>query len=70
MMVYVDYLLLPATIFIISLIALSFLRKFLISLLHRITSKTETMLDDIILVSLRKPSIFWIFAISAYLSIS
>lgn len=63
-------ILLPLTIFIISVVVLFIIRRILISLFVKFTSKTETKLDDIVLLSIKKPSILWIFALSLYISIS
>ncbi|MCX8084774.1 MAG: mechanosensitive ion channel family protein [Calditerrivibrio sp.] len=63
-------LLIPILTFLISLIVLFFIRKTLISLFKKLTSKTKTELDDIVLSSLMKPSLLWIFAISINISIA
>ncbi len=51
-------------VFIISFI----IRSFLIRLLKSIARKTETKIDDIILNTLRIPSLFWILVISFHIS--
>lgn len=63
-------ILLPLATFIISALLLFILRKVLISLFVKFTSKTETKLDDIVLLAIKRPSILWIFAVSLYISIS
>jgi len=60
----------PTAIFVVSLIVLFVLRKALISLFIKFTSKTETKLDDIIIQAFKRPSVLWVIAISLHIAIS
>jgi small-conductance mechanosensitive channel len=49
--------------------ALFIIRGIIFSLLHRWARKTETRLDDIVINSIRSPSLFWCLAIGLYIGI-
>ncbi len=57
-------------IFLLSLLVLLFARRLSFKFLHRWAEKTKTGLDDIILSSIKTPSIYWIIALALYVSIS
>ncbi|MDO8425985.1 MAG: mechanosensitive ion channel family protein [Deltaproteobacteria bacterium] len=58
-----------SAVFIISSAVLLIIRKFSFRYFYRWAEKTETRLDDIILDSVRHPSIFWALAISLYIAL-
>lgn len=60
----------PTAIFAVTFIILFIIRKILISLFIRFTSKTATKLDDIIILAFKKPSVLWVVAISLHIAIS
>ncbi len=62
------YLLFSA-VFIASSIALLIARKAAFGYLNRWAKKTETQLDDIIIESLRQPSVFWALAVGLYIAL-
>lgn len=57
-----------ALIFVFVFIISYIIRIFFIKLLQRFTKKTETRIDDIIINTLKIPSLFWIFVISFHIS--
>jgi small-conductance mechanosensitive channel len=60
---------LPGIVTIASIAAALILRKFIFHILHKWAKKTETDVDDIIIKSIRFPSIFWCLALGIYLGI-
>ncbi len=68
--VELNSLVLPSISGIISLIFLILLRAISFKALHKGASKTETKIDDIIIDSIKKPSLLWCFALSLYIAIS
>ena len=63
-------LILPLLIFLITFSILLLIRYLFIKYLKRISEKTETKADDIILDSLKTPSFYWVLAISIYSTLS
>lgn len=62
--------LLPTTVFLVLFFALVILRAITFRLLHRWAERTETKFDDIIIKSIKFPSLFWCLTISLYVGIS
>lgn len=60
---------LPGIATIVSIVAALLLRKFIFHILHKWAKKTKTDVDDIIIKSIRLPSIFWCIALGIYLGI-
>lgn len=69
-MEYFKLFYIPVSVFVISFIVLLIIRKSLLKLFNKLTTKTETKLDDIILSAIRKPSLLWIFALSIDIAIN
>ncbi|MBI4286745.1 MAG: mechanosensitive ion channel family protein [Chloroflexi bacterium] len=59
----------PLSIFVVTFLIGFGLRKLLLSRLSRWTQKSKTQLDDIIISSLRGPSIIWLLILGIYLAI-
>ncbi|MGB9599316.1 MAG: mechanosensitive ion channel family protein, partial [Myxococcota bacterium] len=64
------YILIPLIIFSITAITLFFIRYGLLKYLKKLSEKTKTKADDIILDSFKTPSLYWVIAISIYVTIS
>ncbi len=64
------HILIPAIIFVITSATLFVVRYILLKYLKKLSEKTETKADDIILDSFRTPSFYWVIAISIYVTIS
>ncbi len=62
-------LLIPLAIFLVSLAGLFLLRRILMGLLQRMTLRTETRTDDLLVAGLRIPSLFLVIVLSAYIGI-
>ncbi len=62
--------LIPIFIGIISIIILFLIRGVSFRFLHLWASKTETKLDDIVIKSIKNPSIYWCIAIGFYIAIA
>lgn len=63
-------ILIPVLVALSSTALLFVIRAMAFKLLHRWAEKTETKIDDIIIGSLKAPSIFWCIAIGIYLGIA
>ncbi len=61
--------LIPLLIFLGSLAGLFLLRRILMGLLHRLTRRTETRIDDLLVAGLRIPSLFLVVVLSTYIGI-
>jgi small-conductance mechanosensitive channel len=61
---------LPIAITIFSASILIIIRGIIFSLLHKWAKKTETKLDDIIIKSVKIPSLYWCIAIGLYIGLS
>jgi small-conductance mechanosensitive channel len=68
--IHLKRLLIPAVIAFLSILALFAIRFILFKILHRWTSGTKTRLDNIIIGSLRLPSLYWCIAIGIYIGIA
>jgi small-conductance mechanosensitive channel len=68
--IYLNRMLIPMTITLFSASVLLGIRIILIKILRKWTSKTKTQLDNIIISSLRLPSLYWCIAISIYIGIA
>src|SRR3990172_4746488 len=65
-----ERLLIPAGVAFASAAALIFVRSVAFRVLHRWAKKTETDLDDLIIQSLKTPSVYWCIAIGIYIGLS
>jgi small-conductance mechanosensitive channel len=65
----VEKFMIPAVLALASAAALLIARAVAFRLLHAWAGKTETQIDDIIIKSLRTPSVFWSIALGIYLSV-
>jgi hypothetical protein len=65
-----DVLVVPAAIFILTLIALLWLRMLAIARLLRYVRRTPSRLDNVVIQATRVPSVIWCLIISAYLSLT
>lgn len=63
-------ILIPSAIAVVAALVLLIGRRVAFSFLHRWAIKTETEVDDIIVKSIRVPSIYWCIAIGLYIGIS
>lgn len=63
-------ILIPAIILVITLTTLFILRYIIIKYLKKVSEKTATRVDDIIIDSFKTPSFYWVIAISIYVTIS
>jgi len=63
-------ILLPLFIAVVSAVVLFIIRGIAFDLLHRRAEKTETKIDDIVIKSLKIPSIYWCIAIGLYIGIA
>jgi small-conductance mechanosensitive channel len=70
MNVYVEKIVVPAAVALVSTGLLLLVRGFAFRLLARWAMKTETMLDDIVIKSLKTPSFYWCVAIALYVGVS
>jgi small-conductance mechanosensitive channel len=68
--IHLKRVLIPAAVAFVSVLVLLAVRFVLFKILHKWTSKTKTRLDNIIISSLRLPSIYWCTAISIYIGIA
>ncbi len=64
------HIVIPLSIFGLTFIILLFIRFIFLRYLRKLSEKTETKADDIILDSLKTPSLYWVLAISIYVAIS
>ncbi len=69
MMPDLQKIIIPATVFISLLILFFLSRNIIFRFLHRWAAKTESRIDNIIIESIRIPSIYWVVAIGLYISI-
>jgi len=65
-----ERLLIPAGVAFASAAALIFVRSVVFRMLHGWAKKTETDLDDLIIQSLKTPSVYWCIAIGIYIGLS
>lgn len=65
----INKVIIPALSGIISVAVLLVIRAFAFRILHRWAESTETQLDDIIISSIKTPSIYWCIAIGLYIAI-
>ncbi|MBI5666322.1 MAG: mechanosensitive ion channel family protein [Nitrospirae bacterium] len=65
----IDKIFIPSTIALISAVVLFAVRAIAFKVLHKWAEKTENQLDDIIIKSLKTPSILWCIAIGLYIGI-
>jgi hypothetical protein len=66
MTVHVEKLFVPAILMIATMAVLFILRSVASRLLHAWAAKTETRIDDIVIKSLKMPSLCWILALGLY----
>jgi small-conductance mechanosensitive channel len=70
MNVYMQKVVVPAVVALVTFGLLFLVRGFAFRLVMRWAKKTETMIDDIVIVSLRTPSLYWCIAIALYVGVS
>jgi small-conductance mechanosensitive channel len=70
MNVYLEKIVVPAAVAMVSAGLLLLVRGFAFRLLARWAKKTQTMLDDIVIKSLRTPSFYWCVAIALYVGVA
>lgn len=63
---FLSKLIMPVGIFVLTTGSLVVVRGLLLSFLHKWAKKTETELDDIIIKSIKGPSVFWCIAVGIY----
>jgi small-conductance mechanosensitive channel len=68
--IYLNRMLIPMAITFISALLLLGIRIILFKILRRWTSMTKSRLDNIIISSLRQPSLYWCIAIGIYIGIA
>lgn len=69
MAMYLERFLIPLPVFFSSLIALFAIRFFVFKILHRWAQRTQHKIDDIILGSVRLPSILWCVVIALHIGV-
>jgi small-conductance mechanosensitive channel len=57
-------------VFLASLVGFYILRVILLEVLKKITQKTKTKIDEIIYQAIKLPSLFWVFILSIYVTMS
>lgn len=67
---HLNIFLLPTIVFLAIFFGLVILRSIIFRLLHRWAERTETKFDDIIIKSVKFPSLFWCLTIALYIGIS
>ncbi|RJQ45465.1 MAG: mechanosensitive ion channel family protein [Nitrospiraceae bacterium] len=65
----INRILIPASAALLSMVTLFIVRAISFKVLHKWAGRTESRIDDIIIGSLKTPSIFWCIAIGLYLGI-
>jgi small-conductance mechanosensitive channel len=70
MNVYLEKIVVPGVVALLSAVLLLLVRGFAFRLLARWAKKTETMLDDIVITSFKTPSFYWSVAIALYVGVS
>lgn len=65
----VEKLMIPAGLALLSTVALLIVRAIAFRMFHSWADKTETKVDDIIVRSLRTPSVFWAVALGIYMGV-
>ncbi len=65
----IDKILIPSVAAILSAAILFIVRAIAFRFLHKWSDKTETKIDDIIIRSLKTPSVFWCIAIGLYIGV-
>ncbi|MCX7943619.1 MAG: mechanosensitive ion channel family protein [Deltaproteobacteria bacterium] len=60
----------PTVIFFLTFVSLFIIRYLILQYLKKLSKKTETKADDIVLDSIKTPSFYWLIAISIYVTIS
>jgi small-conductance mechanosensitive channel len=66
----INRIIIPGALALLAALALLIVRAVAFKLLHRWADKTETKIDDIIISSLRTPSVYWCIAIGLYIGIA
>lgn len=70
MNIAIDKVALPLAVAVASSVVLFITRGIVFRLVHRWSGKTETRIDDIIVESMRVPSVYWCLALGLYLGIA
>jgi len=66
----INKVLIPSVVALLSAVTLLTIRSIAFRLLHKWAEKTETKIDDIIIKSLKTPSVYWCIAIGLYIGIA
>jgi len=66
----INKILIPSIVSFLSAVTLFIVRAIAFKILHKWAERTETKIDDIIIKSLRVPSIYWCIAIGLYIGIA
>jgi small-conductance mechanosensitive channel len=67
MVIQMEKIIIPTSVALLSAFVLLVVRGIALKVLHRWAEKTETAMDDIIIKSLKTPSVYWCFAIGLYI---
>jgi small-conductance mechanosensitive channel len=67
MIIQAEKIIIPASIALVSALILIIVRSIAFKVINRWAGKTETRIDDIIINSLKTPSIYWCLAIGLYI---
>jgi small-conductance mechanosensitive channel len=67
MVIQMEKIIIPTSVALLSAFVMLVVRGIALKVLHRWAEKTETAMDDIIIKSLKTPSVYWCFAIGLYI---
>lgn len=67
MVIQMEKIIIPTSVALLSAFVMLVVRGIALKVLHRWAEKTETAMDDIIIKSLKTPSVYWSFAIGLYI---
>jgi len=65
-----NQLIMPSIVVLVSVTVLFILREIAFRMLNRWAKKTDTTIDDVVIKTLKTPTIFWVVALSLYLGIA
>lgn len=69
MRINIETMLAPAVVTVVAAVILLIARTFFLGILRRWAKKTETKIDDIIIESIRVPSLYWCAAVGLYIGV-